>query len=73
MMYVDVTATVVYSCKLYGNDVEMVKQYAEENDCSLEVAVFNLYTDGELDLYLDSCESDFSTESIDSVEEVDYE
>ena len=71
MMYVEVSATVVYSCKLYGNEADKVKAYAEENDCSLEAAVYNLYADGELDIYLDSCESDFLILLIESVEEVD--
>ena len=69
MMNVTVTATVQYVCFLNNAKACRVKAYAEENDCTLEEAVWALYTDGMLDLYDDSTESDFTTESIDQVDE----
>lgn len=68
-MTVEVTASVQYTCYLSMEDEEKVLQYAEDEDCSLEEAVFGLYSRGEINLYYNSTESDFSTESIDSVEE----
>ena len=69
MMNVTVTATVQYTCFLNKAKARKVKAYAEENDCTLEEAVWALYVGDELDLYDDYTESDFSTESIDQVEE----
>ena len=69
MMKVTTTATVQYTCFLNEAKARKVKAYAEENDCTLENAVVELYYDGILDLYDDSTESDFTTESIDQVEE----
>lgn len=68
-MKVRTTATVEYVCYLNDEDAGKVQKYAEREDCSLRRAVADLYADGEIDLYYDSSESDFSTESIDSVEE----
>jgi hypothetical protein len=67
---VNVTAEVQYACWLSEEDSEKVKEYAEENGCELETAVWELYVKGEIELYADSQESDFSTESVDCVEEV---
>lgn len=68
-MIVTVTATVQYTCYLGDAAACEVKEYAEQNDCTLEEAVWALYNDGTISLY-DSCtESDFATESIDQVEE----
>lgn len=69
MFKVQVTALVTYTCCLDEDDVAKVQEYAEENECELEEAVFSLYADGEIDLYKESTESDFSTESVDSVYE----
>ena len=69
MMNVTVTATVQYTCTLNNAQACRVKAYAEQNDCTLEEAVWALYTDDMLDLYDDATESDFTTESIDQVEE----
>ena len=69
MMNVTVTATVQYTCFLNEAKARKVKAYAEENNCTLEEAVRELYYDDELDLYDNSTESDFTTESIDQVEE----
>lgn len=69
MITVEVTASVLYTCHLTAEDGEKVKTFAEENDVDLDVAVWELYADGEIDLYKHSVESDFSTESVDSVYE----
>lgn len=68
-MKVRTTATVEYVCYLRDEDAEKAREYAEREDCTLRQAVSDLYCEGEIDLYYDSSESDFSTESIDSVEE----
>lgn len=68
-MKVEVTASVQYVCYLRDEDAERVREYAEHEDCSLREAVADLYADGVIDLYYESNESDFSTESIDSAEE----
>lgn len=69
MMNVTVTATVQYTCFLNNEKACRVKAYAEQNDCTLEEAVWELYADDMLDLYDNSTESDFCTERIDQVEE----
>jgi hypothetical protein len=69
MMTVEVTASVLYTCHLTAEDEEKVKAFAEENDVDLEVAVWELYADEEIDLYKHSVESDFSTERIESAYE----
>lgn len=68
-MIVRTTATVQYVCYLRNEDAEMVREYAERENCSLEQAVTALYDGGDIDLYYDSNDADFSTESIDCVEE----
>jgi hypothetical protein len=69
MITVEVTARVSYTCQLTAEDEEKVKAFAEENDVDLEEAVWELYTVGEIDLYENSVESDFSTQGIDSAYE----
>ena len=69
MMTVEVTASVLYTCHLTTKDEEKVKAFAEENDVDLEVAVWELYADDEIDLYKHSTESDFATERIESAYE----
>ncbi len=71
MLTVEVTATVQYTCKLSEEDSEKVKEFAKENDVDLEVAVYELYSVNEIDLYHHSTESDFSTESVDFAYEED--
>ena len=68
-MIVRTTATVEYVCYLTDKDTEMVLKYADAEGCTLKEAVANLYSDGVIDLYYNSEDADFSTESIDSVEE----
>lgn len=69
MITVEVTASVAYTCELTEEDEEKVKTFAEENDVSLAIAVNELYSIGEINLYKNSVESDFSTETIDSAYE----
>lgn len=69
MITVEVTASVLYTCKLIAEDEEKVKAFAEENDVELAVAVGELYSVGEINLYKNSVESDFSTERIDDAYE----
>jgi hypothetical protein len=71
MITVEVTAMVQYTCKLSEEDSERVKEFAKENDIDLAVAVHELYSVNEIDLYHHSTESDFSTESIDFAYEED--
>ena len=69
-MKVETTALVKYTCFLDEEQAIEVIKYAKEHDCDLEEAVLAMYEDYEMDfeLYHDSTESDFSTESIDFVE-----
>lgn len=62
-------ATVQYACRLSAEDEQKVRDYAEENDMTLEEAVGALYADCAIELYADSWESDFSTNTILDVEE----
>lgn len=68
-MKVEVEAKVIYTCYLSQEDEEIVREYAEENECDLETAVWECYCDSKIGLYYNSTESDFSTEEILSVEE----
>lgn len=65
---VETTATVICTCFLTEEDSEKVINYADENGLELTEAVAELYDNSEINLYYDSTESDFSTESIDMVE-----
>jgi selenophosphate synthetase-related protein len=62
---VETTANVTYVCRLSEEDTKKVCDYANEQGLTLKEAVAELYADGEIDLYDNSTESDFSTESID--------
>lgn len=68
-MIVRTTATVQYVCYLRDEDAEKVIHYADAEGCTLKEAVTTLYDGGDIDLYYDSSDADFSTESIDCVEE----
>lgn len=71
MIKVETTAEVITTCYLTDYDEKKVKIFMEENQCDLEDAVKELFWNNELDIYCQSTESDFHTESIDLVEEVD--
>jgi hypothetical protein len=63
MIIVEVKATVTYTCYLSEKDSKEVKSYAKKNDLTLREAVEELYSQYKIDLYKQSTESDFSTES----------
>ena len=68
-MRVFVTAEVQYCCELSEEDSQKVIEYAKENNCDYERAVWELYCwYNRIDLYGNSHESDFSTEDIYDVE-----
>lgn len=69
MIKVETTATVITTCYLTDKDEEKVKAFMKENECDLEDAVKELFWNNELDIYCQSTESDFHTESIDLVTE----
>ena len=62
-------ATVEYACRLTAEDEKKVREYAEQNDATLEEAVEALYSDCAINLYADSWESDFNTDTILDVDE----
>lgn len=75
MIIVEAAATVLYTCYLSDEDSEKVKEKAKElaeyyQGESVEdyfaQAVEQLYAENEIDLYEESTESDFATESINS-------
>lgn len=68
-MIVMTEATVQYACRLSAEDEQKVREYAEQNDATLEEAVEALYGDCAINLYADSWESDFNTDTILKVEE----
>jgi hypothetical protein len=68
-MIVMTEATVQYACRLSEEDEQKVRKFAEEYDATLEEAVEALYNDCAINLYADSWESDFNTDTILDVEE----
>ena len=62
-------ATVQYACRLSAENEQKVREYAKQNDTTLEEAVEALYNDGAINLYADSWESDFNTGAILDVDE----
>ena len=62
-------ATVKYACRLSAEDEQKVREFAEQNDATLEEAVGMLYDDCAINLYADAEESDFSTDYILDVDE----
>ena len=70
-MTIEVTAEVNYTCYLDDDKSKLVMDYANENNCTLEEAVWQLQFCNpykSIEIYDNSVESDFSTESIDNVE-----
>lgn len=70
---VETTALVTYTCELSDSQEEIILKWIADNAEALEYmtseeaiihAVTELYDNGKLQLYSDSVESDFSTESI---------
>lgn len=64
-----VEATVQYACRLSAEDEQKVREYAKENNTTLEEAVDELYNNCAINLYRDSWESDFFTNTTLSVDE----
>lgn len=68
-MTVEVEARVTYTCYLSEEDEQTVRNYAEEEQCDFEAAVWQCYIQNKISLYDNSTESEFSTEEVLSVEE----
>ena len=68
-MIVMTEATVQYACQLSAEDEQKVREFAEQNNSTLEEAVMELYSDCAINLYGHSWESDFNTNAILEVEE----
>ena len=66
-LVVMVEATVTYACKLSAEEEKKIREYSEDNYLDIEDAVRELYAEGEIDLYKNSTESDFSTNCITEV------
>lgn len=64
-----VEAVVTYCCELSTTDAEKVEDLAIEKDISLEMALEELYSEFEIDLWGDSDEIDFRIDSIIDVED----
>lgn len=62
-------ATVQYACRLSAEDEQKVREFAEQNDVTLEEAVEALYNDCAINLYADPWETDFNTDLILAVDE----
>ena len=62
-----VEATVTYACQLTEEDEQKIRDYIEDTDLTIEEAVIELYNAGEINLYQNSTESDFSTNYITEV------
>lgn len=63
-MIVMTEATVQYACRLSAEDEQKVREFAEQNNSTLEEAVMELYSDCAIKLYADSWESDFNTDTV---------
>ena len=68
-MIITTLATVQYACYLTEEEAEKVRAKAEEFGCDMITAVLELYAAGEIDLYRESTESDFSTDAIIDVDD----
>ena len=69
-MKVVTTATVTYCCELSEEDAQKVREAQEERpEDSLEDIVWDLWIDGDINIYQNSWDVDCSTESIEEVED----
>ena len=65
MILVEAIALVTYTCCLTDEDEKKVRDYAEENNCSLDTAINELWNNNEIDVYSGGqTESDCSTQSV---------
>ena len=67
MIRVETTAEVITTCYLTNEDEKEVRDFMEKYNCDLEYAVNSLFWTNKLDIYNNSTESDFHTESINLV------
>ena len=69
-MKVVTIATVTYCCELSEEDAQKVRDAQEERpEDTLEEIVWDLWVNGDIDLYQDSHDVDCSTEDIQEVED----
>lgn len=66
-MVVYISGTSVCRCRLTSEDAQKIRQYAEENNITLEEAVDALYNQDEINLYYDCEESEYDYEKVDQV------
>lgn len=59
-----VEATVTYACWLSEEDEQKIREYIGDTDKATEDAIMELYDAGEINLYKNSTESDFSTNDL---------
>jgi len=65
MLKVEVICTVTYTCWLTENDENIVREYAEQNEVTLDEAIKELWDTGEIDVYAgEQTESECTTESV---------
>lgn len=73
MLKVEAVGTIWYTCELSDEDEEKVVRYIKDNpeefeymyeDEAIVTAVGTLWNDGEIELYKNATESDYSTEEI---------
>ncbi len=62
-----VEAIVTYACRLSEEDEQKIREYIGDTDKSIDDAIMELYDTGEIDLYNNFTQSDFSTNYINSV------
>ena len=67
MIRVKTTAEVITTCYLTNEDEKEVRNFMEKYNCDLEYAVNMLFWTNKLNIYNNSTEGDFHTESIDLV------
>ena len=73
MLKVEAVGTIYYTCRLSDEDEEKIVRYIKDNpeefkymddEEAIVEAVKILYSDGEIELYNNATESDYSTEEI---------
>lgn len=65
MLKVEVKALITYTCDLTQEDEQKVRDYAEDNGCSLNKVIKDLWDDGEIDVYAGhQTESDCETQEV---------
>ena len=67
-LVVMVEAAITYACKLSKEEEQKIREYIGDTDLNIEDAVIELYNKGEIALYKNATESDFSTNHITDVD-----